>query len=540
LKTTSDAALLTITLDVTPRNNGATIKDLSFLGSQNAAYTSQDGIVINRGVANGTTTRISHCDIVEFGHHGIHANGACNFFVRDCRIVDNHYGDGILVEGTDVAPNGYITYSEIEGNVIRRNNVGLECSAVHSLKVLGNLFEANTQGTGEIGTTTRPGIGIKINKKPGGTSYQGFDSGLIANNYFEFHWNSIYVEAMTHSVIEKNFFDANNPVWDAYDVSASASQNTPCGNIVFDASTTSLRNIIQQNYLPMQYTTIATGSWSIVDDTTLRATAGAEVLLRYGVDAYALSDGEEVVSEISASVTNGSDRDFTVADTSGMNAADDLYLFQPQVKGLDGVSMGNRVLDCMDETLSWYVDPEGVDDGQCTPIGSRGIRQGSGARSGADYQDLRGNSLFEVKDLTIKDAVPDLRLTTNLPSDTNSYSNIRITGPSVESVSGAVVIRTEAGGTAGQNSYINRNGDWECRDKSGSNGGAGYCGGGIAFRAGANRPCIYFASAAPVGGYHYVGSVVFDTSPSAGGKIGWVCTNSGTPGTWKAFGVIDA
>jgi hypothetical protein len=36
------------------------------------------------------------------------------------------------------------------------------------------------------------------------------------------------------------------------------------------------------------------------------------------------------------------------------------------------------------------------------------------------------------------------------------------------------------------------------------------------------------------------GDIIFRVDPSAGGKIGLVCTAGGNPGTWKAFGVIDA
>jgi parallel beta-helix repeat protein len=36
------------------------------------------------------------------------------------------------------------------------------------------------------------------------------------------------------------------------------------------------------------------------------------------------------------------------------------------------------------------------------------------------------------------------------------------------------------------------------------------------------------------------GDVCWHATPSAGGKVGWVCTTGGAPGTWKAFGVIDA
>lgn len=47
-------------------------------------------------------------------------------------------------------------------------------------------------------------------------------------------------------------------------------------------------------------------------------------------------------------------------------------------------------------------------------------------------------------------------------------------------------------------------------------------------------------SAAPVSGTHVKGSIVWNTNPTAGGFIGWVCTTAGTPGTWKTFGAISA
>lgn len=36
------------------------------------------------------------------------------------------------------------------------------------------------------------------------------------------------------------------------------------------------------------------------------------------------------------------------------------------------------------------------------------------------------------------------------------------------------------------------------------------------------------------------GDMVFNSDATAGGKAGWICTTSGTPGTWKQFGVIDS
>lgn len=46
-------------------------------------------------------------------------------------------------------------------------------------------------------------------------------------------------------------------------------------------------------------------------------------------------------------------------------------------------------------------------------------------------------------------------------------------------------------------------------------------------------------TAAPTTGAHVQGDIHWNTGASAGGKVGWVCTASGTPGTWKPFGAID-
>jgi hypothetical protein len=45
---------------------------------------------------------------------------------------------------------------------------------------------------------------------------------------------------------------------------------------------------------------------------------------------------------------------------------------------------------------------------------------------------------------------------------------------------------------------------------------------------------------APTTGTHALGDIVWNWNPQPSGKIGWVCSVAGTPGTWKAFGAIDA
>ena len=47
------------------------------------------------------------------------------------------------------------------------------------------------------------------------------------------------------------------------------------------------------------------------------------------------------------------------------------------------------------------------------------------------------------------------------------------------------------------------------------------------------------ASAAPTTGTYAKGDIVWNSAPTSGGFIGWVCVAAGTPGTWKTWGAIS-
>ena len=47
-------------------------------------------------------------------------------------------------------------------------------------------------------------------------------------------------------------------------------------------------------------------------------------------------------------------------------------------------------------------------------------------------------------------------------------------------------------------------------------------------------------AAVPTGGTWKRGHILYNSAPSAAGTVGWICTASGTPGTWKTFGTIAA
>ncbi|MEK8128355.1 glycosyl hydrolase family 28-related protein [Paenibacillus filicis] len=50
---------------------------------------------------------------------------------------------------------------------------------------------------------------------------------------------------------------------------------------------------------------------------------------------------------------------------------------------------------------------------------------------------------------------------------------------------------------------------------------------------------ISYGSNSPTSGAWERGDIVYNTTPSAGGYVGWACVTGGIPGTWKGFGLIE-
>ena len=48
----------------------------------------------------------------------------------------------------------------------------------------------------------------------------------------------------------------------------------------------------------------------------------------------------------------------------------------------------------------------------------------------------------------------------------------------------------------------------------------------------------FYAKEIPLSGSYKSGDIVWNTQPSVGNPVGWVCTSSGSPGRWNPFGQI--
>ena len=62
---------------------------------------------------------------------------------------------------------------------------------------------------------------------------------------------------------------------------------------------------------------------------------------------------------------------------------------------------------------------------------------------------------------------------------------------------------------------------------------------GLWIGGGADARQQSIGATAPVEGEHAQGDIVWNVAPSAGGHVGWVCVEAGTPGKWNGFGAIE-
>ncbi|QJI20323.1 MULTISPECIES: hypothetical protein [unclassified Pseudomonas] len=53
-------------------------------------------------------------------------------------------------------------------------------------------------------------------------------------------------------------------------------------------------------------------------------------------------------------------------------------------------------------------------------------------------------------------------------------------------------------------------------------------------------PRVSWGNAIPVTGTYIQGSIIWNKTPISGAAIGWTCVVSGSPGTWKSFGLVSA
>lgn len=236
-----------------------------------------------------------------------------------------------------------------------------------------------------------------------------------------------------------------------------------------------------------------------------------------------ISDAENVsVSNIIAS-PNVSFPSFNLADIAGATVsniqvvgtgvANDKF----KVSNCTGIKVTNVVLECDSALNNGNIDVLG-----CTNLSIDNVSINDASLIGVR---VRNSTNTRLKSIDIDGATTGIFL---IPSTSNDgvymfnintpgcTTGINITGANGlvsildSNLAGATTAIDDSGLTTGQKNYNNI---------------VGY---------NAN----FIGTAAPVAGDYIRGDKVYHNNPSAGGTMGFVCTASGTPGTWKTFGDI--
>ncbi|MDX1370851.1 MAG: glycosyl hydrolase family 28-related protein [Nitrososphaeraceae archaeon] len=149
---------------------------------------------------------------------------------------------------------------------------------------------------------------------------------------------------------------------------------------------------------------------------------------------------------------------------------------------------------------------------------------------------------------TTSSTVPVVNIDSNIASKVNFSSNIISGGDEtyLNTVSGSI-IATHNIFSSGVNSIVLSSGETNSRviiSNNIDNTSSGELNiGGAASAAGFINPIdrpIVWRTAAPTTGTWENGAIVWNRTPAAGGVPGWICTSSGTPGTWKAMANLSA
>lgn len=378
IKTVSDAILCNINISGTGTLSyiGMHIKGLSFIGNRTGA--NQSGVVFYP--VQGAHV-VEDCEFIGFGENGFYFGGGGTIkFLRN-KVFQN-VAEGVVYRGTETSLAGYITWSEFKSNAISYNKAGLWLRGqVGSVDISNNLFESNNAGSGTMGSSTRPSIGIKITKNPGGTDYQSLGYSAIHNNYFEDNWLHVSAETMHNVDVYDNYMDSNSPSIVAF--GASDGSVNQCGNVYINPVNSTFDCMYANNYITLRASQFTVGQWSVFDATTIKITTSTESianLIRYNKGSYINCGDVGIVQAVTSVTFSAGVATITVASTTGFTATKELLIYIPQFSGTSASHVRNQFLNNKFEEITGvvYTDPNLVRDGQSLVRGDNNIRGGCG------------------------------------------------------------------------------------------------------------------------------------------------------------------
>lgn len=208
VRSTADAPLVEVELSVLRQYAAVAIEHLALCGpvagsATPDALTNQHGIRLRHDpVGQDCTLAVLACNIQGCGGHGIYAPDNSNTLRVLWSTIQANWLDGIHLSGS------FNTNSRITHNIIRENRRGLFLDGtgadgyLYSGHIAFNLFESNSNGTGQVGSVTRPARGIE--------AYNARQL-FIQSNYFEGHLNHVVLNACAYlTVMHNQFFGASD------------------------------------------------------------------------------------------------------------------------------------------------------------------------------------------------------------------------------------------------------------------------------------------------------------------------------------------
>lgn len=238
ISTTENGPVFTVkgvlTADLHEADSKTIFRNLCIKGTYDDTNTDQHGIYVKYEAGRVARVEVDWCTIFHCSGHGIYSETAASNRIHNCIIAKNKL-DGIYFTGN------YNTDFHIHENVIRENRRGVVISPTDgqyfvSGWIYNNLFESNYYGSGQVGSATRPGVGIWLLRA---------QRIRVQNNYFEDQLNDIYVESnVSYCVFSNNHHNNGNEVPGYFTGYSGPARQV--GAYYFDGSSNT-GNIIKEN-----------------------------------------------------------------------------------------------------------------------------------------------------------------------------------------------------------------------------------------------------------------------------------------------------
>jgi hypothetical protein len=216
IKGTADEPIFEVNVTSYREYAAATFEHLAICGDSGNVADKEDqhGIkVLYTQSGQDATLDLRFCAIEFCGGHGVYFSDNANTPRILGNLIQTNWLDGINFCGGSEHTPSFATNARILHNVIRENRRGVVYDGeaavdnagskfLYSGHIAYNLFENNTNGTGQVGSTARPAQGVVL---------LNTRSVFVESNYFELHLQHVHIgvagfQASAYCQVARNQF----------------------------------------------------------------------------------------------------------------------------------------------------------------------------------------------------------------------------------------------------------------------------------------------------------------------------------------------